>query len=470
MATSKAPHKAPHDYVVIVHLNHATRVCAALSGNDVYYLTTNNPLSRPKRRFRSIRNSTFANLINCKSPISLPPHGRQNISHVVHVPHKTVSLDQTVSAACQSIQSILTSSDTFSHKEQHKNNHSLILRINTFPKSLNVLLFPLVELNLTEQKELGFTRSASKATHVLSVVQVNNSDDFRWGLINSQEAKKISSSINENAAKECTIFSDEQITQRQQQQNVNHTGRDDVAQQTSFVPALTQEDQNSTATSSKNDRNDDDEIIQGNSTSLSLANSNTSSHYPVSRAYFKMQELIDTDPYFTNLQNESNSHSTGIDLGASPGGWTQALRYRNICQKMISIDPGLLSKRVLKMKNILHIQNDFRSDESINILVENAPYKFLVCDANIDPLLLLEMIQTVFSKVNEKLIITNPKITNDVTKSGEERKKTSTKNRLWESGGCVLEYDCETEHRSLHAKNQPWRLQPLKTLKPDSVA
>jgi hypothetical protein len=23
---------APHDYVVIVHLNHATRVCAALSG------------------------------------------------------------------------------------------------------------------------------------------------------------------------------------------------------------------------------------------------------------------------------------------------------------------------------------------------------------------------------------------------------------------------------------------------------
>ena len=114
----------------------------------------------------------------------------------MHVPHKTVSLELTVSAACQSIQSILTSSDTFSHKEQHKNNHSLILRINTnasilfksaqhknnhslilrintFPKSLNALLFPLVELNLTEQKEVGFTRSASKATHVLSVVQVN---------------------------------------------------------------------------------------------------------------------------------------------------------------------------------------------------------------------------------------------------------------------------------------------------------
>lgn len=52
-------HKAPHDYVVIVHLNHATRVCAALSGNDVYYLTTNNPLSRPKTRFRSIRILTF---------------------------------------------------------------------------------------------------------------------------------------------------------------------------------------------------------------------------------------------------------------------------------------------------------------------------------------------------------------------------------------------------------------------------
>ena len=65
------------------------------------------------------------------------------------------------------------------------------------------LLFPLVELNLTEQKELGFIRSASKATYVLSVVQVNNSDAFRCGLINSQEANKISSRIscyiNENA-------------------------------------------------------------------------------------------------------------------------------------------------------------------------------------------------------------------------------------------------------------------------------
>ena len=67
---------------------------------------------------------------------------------------------------------------------------------------------------------------------------------------------------------------------------------------------------------------------------------------PVSRAFFKMHELLQTDAFG---MRERRGCPTGLDLGAAPGGWTQALRLSGAALRVLAVDPGRVAKRVMDL-------------------------------------------------------------------------------------------------------------------------
>eukprot|EP00980_Cylindrotheca_fusiformis_P005012 scaffold1062_cov130-Cylindrotheca_fusiformis.AAC.18 len=73
----------------------------------------------------------------------------------------------------------------------------------------------------------------------------------------------------------------------------------------------------------------------------------------ICRAYWKLQEAFER--YRFELPEASTS-LTSLDCGASPGGWTQFLERNLRCQKIYSIDPGVLHSSVLDLDNVIHMQ------------------------------------------------------------------------------------------------------------------
>ena len=102
---------------------------------------------------------------------------------------------------------------------------------------------------------------------------------------------------------------------------------------------------------------------------------------PVSRAYYKLHQVFD-DHLKDILPKLRIDNGAGLDLGASPGGWTQVL-HQNGLRPVVAIDPGLLAPRVQTLDGVQHVQGDFSSEESIQAIANAAPYSAIVCDANL---------------------------------------------------------------------------------------
>ena len=118
---------------------------------------------------------------------------------------------------------------------------------------------------------------------------------------------------------------------------------------------------------------------------------------PVSRAYFKLAQVFEDENLLKavaaphNSDSESStksmktmlSHGTGLDIGASPGGWTQVLHKTLHVPTIIALDPASLAKRVMKLQGVNHLRADISSEESLKVLAYNAPYSIIVCDASV---------------------------------------------------------------------------------------
>ena len=109
---------------------------------------------------------------------------------------------------------------------------------------------------------------------------------------------------------------------------------------------------------------------------------------PTSRAYYKMSQIFEEyllPSGFTTevLFRSDHNICTSLDLGASPGGWTQVL-WQNWLRPVISVDPGLLAQRVKGLEGVQYIKGDFDGEnEVIRQIAARAPYAAIVCDANI---------------------------------------------------------------------------------------
>jgi hypothetical protein len=145
-------------------------------------------------------------------------------------------------------------------------------------------------------------------------------------------------------------------------------------------------------------------------TGLDVAKDVISSEVPVSRAYYKLaqvfedrdnlQMILSMHDIDSNTPNKKDtipvdrllSHGAGLDIGASPGGWTQVMHTMLKLQTIVSVDPGVIAQRVATMSGVHHIRNDISSEDTITHLVNHAPYSLIVCDACINVELLLDKI------------------------------------------------------------------------------
>lgn len=92
---------------------------------------------------------------------------------------------------------------------------------------------------------------------------------------------------------------------------------------------------------------------------------------PVSRAYYKLAQVFDDDTLLkvmaaqqqpsddkssaTSMRTTMFSHGNGMDIGASPGGWTQVLYNTLHIPTIIALDPAMLAERVMKLPGVHHI-------------------------------------------------------------------------------------------------------------------
>ena len=136
----------------------------------------------------------------------------------------------------------------------------LIVRINTIPKTLDPLIT--LDINPTTNTTYALTRSASKCSLVISFVQIKKDEEYRWGICTGLEALEITSKLNHNAAAEVKI------------------GLINTSTGVDLDPAT-----------------------------LPTA--------PVSRAYFKMQELLDVHG-LNNNEDAADSISSSSSSSSSP--------------------------------------------------------------------------------------------------------------------------------------------------------
>lgn len=133
---------------------------------------------------------------------------------------------------------------------------------------------------------------------------------------------------------------------------------------------------------------------------------------PTSRAYYKLHQAFNE-----HLQQYApaivSAGGAGLDLGASPGGWTQVLHQRGI-RPVVAIDQGLLAPRVRDLDGVIHVRGDFSSEESSKAIAQCAPYSAIVCDANIF-LDLFDYVAKTLEAVSKKLLSEN----NDGGEGGE---------------------------------------------------
>jgi 23S rRNA U2552 (ribose-2'-O)-methylase RlmE/FtsJ len=138
---------------------------------------------------------------------------------------------------------------------------------------------------------------------------------------------------------------------------------------------------------------------------------------PVSRAFWKMHQTIEEhlqapQSFGSGWWAQCCDDGSGLDLGASPGGWTQALcgggsgrltagnedkadqagkdggggggdGARSMA-RVLAIDKGTVAERVLDLGGVTHAALDFRTPEAADAIAASAPYSCIVCDANID--------------------------------------------------------------------------------------
>mmetsp|Transcript_12183 Transcript_12183/g.18490 ORF Transcript_12183/g.18490 Transcript_12183/m.18490 type:complete len:504 (-) Transcript_12183:466-1977(-) len=341
------------------------------------------------------RNHTKFNILVLRGvyrlPWDLPPMARQQISWCYRLDHRIVLGPNTCSVNTSAIDgnhneffSTIScklyecftkklaeiQEDSLNIMGQHQHH----LRIDTYPKSIapiickylqhqavlgmeasssslggneKLLLAPTsIDENDPFSGPLNFTLSASRAKYIMSVVQVTESEEYVFGIDTNLYYNK----FNDLAAREVSV---EPIDAQ--------TGLD-------LKPLAIEQ-----------------------------------RHAPTSRAYYKLSQVFDDYILQPDFFSFPTVGSAGLDLGSSPGGWTQVLHSKAKLSKVLSIDPGILAQRVDQLEGVTHCRHDFTSQPALEKLASFSPFSFVVCDASTNATEVFSMIISTFDKVHEKL-------------------------------------------------------------------
>lgn len=119
---------------------------------------------------------------------------------------------------------------------------------------------------------------------------------------------------------------------------------------------------------------------------------------PVSRAYYKLRQVWDEI-----LSNKFQSFSgIGVDLGASPGGWTQVLSHDVGLSKVVAVDKAILAERVRSLPGVVRVSADMSSPEAAAAIeAVGDPISLLVCDACILSVEILERVVELIQRMDQ---------------------------------------------------------------------
>ena len=372
------------------------------------------PTSMEKGPRKSRTGYSLLVLQNCalSSPAQLPPTARRQLSWAGKLSHKT-EIDSLSSAAQEQsdIDTKIAGKKRTRSNEQEADVLSCsyttvidavakdiwqalsdngfdtdkdVLRIDVYPKTINsnsevclgIQRAAKAACSCDTDTPIKLALSASAVTVVVSVVFTSQHTAL-WGIAcNSEHFEKLNQRLNDFATKEVIVE----------------------------------------ATDSKSGLD--------KSTSSSL-----SQDIPVSRAHYKLAQVFEDENLLDKIASlrcidgpgkDSKhlllNHGSGLDVGASPGGWTQVL-HNQLCIPTVALDPAVLAKRVESLKGVTHIRAELNSKEAIAGLSQHAPYSTIVCDACLsNPKALIEKIIEALESVkkilkengNEKQVITFP--------------------------------------------------------------
>jgi hypothetical protein len=265
---------------------------------------------------------------NVKRPVELlPPMARQNVSWAGRITHQ--SHDKTL---------IWSTMERGSSKggnqfvNEDKLRDSIQLRVDVYPRDKTEYIC--LALQTCCAKSLGrgevptdpfegpisMTMSASKCSHRLTVVFAQNC--YYWGLVDrTSDSAFMNTKLNHEAADEIMVEAADSGTGKEVKPDV-------------------------------------DVLL------------------PLSRAYYKMEQVW--HDYLMPEQDDLQLHR-GIDLGASPGGWTQVLVHQMGLSRVLAVDPGRPADRILTLPQVTHIKSDIISSV---IDPQDGPLSVVVCDAS----------------------------------------------------------------------------------------
>ena len=352
------------DFVVLVHHSYARRLQVACGGAVRH--EQGGGVGRGLTRERA----GYLPVVGAASPAALSPVARMQVSAAFRCPNRATSLGAALAAIGAALGVATGGGD-----EQEQQQQQQLLRIDAWPAGIALGEAAAAALGAAPRLEL--TRSASKATTVLHLVQLSGGEGgeggdpqqggegaegegggsgtlFAWGLMSGAEALTLAAAFNHHAAREARVVAAHPTS------GLDPAGAPPCAA-------------------------------------------------PVSRAFFKMSQLVEQhlaapgsfgDGWWREAcargggggggGSGSGGGSSGLDLGAAPGGWTQALRGGcgvaggASVQRCLGIDRGALASRVVALGGVTHARLDFTTAEGAAAIAAAAPFSAIVCDANID--------------------------------------------------------------------------------------
>ena len=269
-----------------------------------------------------------------------------------------------------------------SMEDINPNDKRIVLRVDCYPRDQTECICQALQLaaldsavfsgfdrqTITDPYEgpLNMTASATKCTHRLTIIRCQqdgeeNSDldsscSYFWGL-----------------ADRCSTGSLTEI-------KLNHQANEDIC----IVPAA--------------------------NPSLENIQANTDPTAPLSRAYYKLHQVWQDHFYWPKGSaiggiSSGDVHQwledkVGMDVGASPGGWTQVLVHCAKLRHVVALDAGRLAARVLELPQVVHVPRTVESVLASSCHMEDAlptssgtvAYSVLVCDASVRWSTLLEVL------------------------------------------------------------------------------
>lgn len=320
------------------------------------------------------------------SPANLPPMARKQISWAGELTHYSALTEQAIDSNSSlaenaiygtksdmgcCLQTILVKITRAIWTELAQSSYDAeneYLRIDVHPKSYNSIVCNAFT-DVVKPKSIKLACSASKVSHIVNLIVQSSSTkqcDIYWGISSrKRHFDNMNHRLNDNATSEIIIHSTSH--KRPGKELQSDEGLDDSVQWDT----------------------------------------------PVSRAYYKLAQVFEDEallgmfavPRQGNVSTKNALLSgTGVDIGASPGGWTQVLCNILGIPTVVALDPGMLATRVMTLPGVHHICAELSSEVSISVLSQNSPYSIIVCDAcmsNANEL--LEKIVDTFGTVATKL-------------------------------------------------------------------